>query len=197
MTNPERIRTALQARPPHRSEDPDRKHAAVALILRQKQSGLDMFFIRRSEHDDDPWSGNIAFPGGKIDEEDDHSLQAAMRETSEEVGIDLEGAELLGRLDDIAGAYLPVRISCFVFLLPGKAPRPTLNEEVRETFWFPLDELADPHRHHTARVEWHGRQRLVPGIDLLGEGGPVLWGITYRLVTQFLDRIEQAEQLTG
>lgn len=190
MTTPDDIRTALAWRSPQLTDSSERKHAAVALLLQQGQAGLEVLFIRRSDHDDDPWSGNLAFPGGKIDEEDAEPLHAAIRETREEIGLDLDSADMIGRLDDIAGAYLPITVSCFVFLLPQTEPDTTLNEEVRATFWFPLKELANPERHRKARVSWNGRQRHVPGIDLLGDRGPVLWGITYRLVVQFLHLID-------
>lgn len=161
------------------------------MIIKQGNGrGIDVLFIRRTEHDDDPWSGNLAFPGGKIDEKDRGPLEAAIRETQEEIGVDLDMADMMGQLDDIAGAYLPVTVSCYVFLLSEYEPEMILNEEVRETFWFPLKELGNPERHHKARVDWHDAVRHVPGIDLLGKRGPVLWGITYRLVMQFLELIK-------
>lgn len=185
MTTIDKIRSVLKSHPPVLQRGEKRRHAAVAILLREGEEGLELLFIWRSEHENDPWSGNLAFPGGKIDEEDGSSRQAAERETLEEIGVDLSRAECLGRLDDITGAYLPVVVSCYAFLLTDSPPL-VLNEEVREAFWFPLNDLADPARHHQARIEWHGTWRTSPGIDLLGDRGPVLWGITYRLVMQLL-----------
>lgn len=192
MTTQHKIRTVLASHSPKEVKDPHRRHAAVAMILKQGKNdrGIDVLFMQRTEHDADPWSGNLAFPGGKIDEEDGNPLKAAIRETQEEIGVDLARADLIGQLDDIAGAYLPVTVSCYVFLLSEYEPEMILNEEVRETFWFPLKELGQPERHQTARVNWNNGLRLVPGIDLLGKRGPALWGITYRLVMQFLDLID-------
>lgn len=161
-------------------------HAAVALVLRETDSGLQVLFIERARHEGDPWSGNLAFPGGRIDETDPEPRMAAERETWEEVGFDLTGAQYLGRLDDITGAHLPVLVSCFVYKVNEDGPF-TLNHEVSDLFWFSLDELLNPARHHEARIHWHGRIRRVPAIDLLGSGRPVLWGITYRMVRQFFD----------
>src|SRR5688572_15001632 len=77
--------------------------AAVAAILREVpgMSAAELFFIRRAEHPQDPWSGHIAFPGGRRDPGDPNLLATAMRETLEEVGIDLSRAKLLGRLPDV------------------------------------------------------------------------------------------------
>ena len=83
--------------------------AAVALILRQDASGLQALFIERAAHDNDPWSGNVGFPGGKIEKDDGSPQLAAERETLEEIGLDLRTAQYLGRLSDIAGAHLPVK----------------------------------------------------------------------------------------
>lgn len=190
MTTIETLRSILKGRPPALCGREGRRHAAVAILLREGDVGLEILFIWRSDHKSDPWSGQLAFPGGKIDEDDGNSRHAAERETLEEIGIDLREAECLGRLDDITGASLPVVVSCYVFLLPDSPPL-VLNEEVREAFWFPLQDLSDPERHHQARIPWRGSWLTSPGIDLLGDRGPVLWGITYRLVMQLLQRLDR------
>jgi len=114
-----------------------RTPAAVAMVLREVKQGLEVLFIERATHELDPWSGNLAFPGGKI-EAGDASLQlAAERETSEEIGLDLRGARYLGRLSDVSGATLPVRVSCFVYGVEESRPF-SLNGEVRDAFLVPL-----------------------------------------------------------
>ncbi len=179
------IRETLAGRRPRLQSEVDRKHAAVAMVLTGPAEDLQMLFIQRSSHPDDPWSGNLAFPGGKIDPEDPAPRMAAERETLEEVGLDLLHGDYLGRLDDITGAYLPVLISCFVYHLDRPVSL-TLNHEASDGFWFPLEKLLDPARHQVAAIPWGGKSRHVVAIDLLGPGRPVLWGITYRLVKQFV-----------
>jgi len=179
------IRAALKSRSPRLADATGKRRAAVALLLREKADGLQLFFIERARHPQDPWSGNLAFPGGRVDPEDAGDQEAAERETLEEVGLHLERDWCLGRLDDIHGAYLPVQIACFVYLLP-QAPDLVPNEEVTDCFWFPCDELLNGSRHGEVSLHWQGEMRTVQAIDLLGPGRPVLWGITYRLVSQLL-----------
>lgn len=185
------IRTVLARHEPAVSAPasfPGHKRAAVALLLREGTMGAELFYLLRASHGADPWSGDIGFPGGHIDRTDPTPRAAAERETREEIGFDLTEAEHLGRLDDIAGAHLPVIVSCFVYLLP-ESPRFVLNHEVVETFWFPLTHLTDTDRHINTLVRFREETLLRPGIDLLGPGRRVLWGITYRLTTQFLSLI--------
>lgn len=171
----------------------DRIPAAVAMILRRGGAGLEIFFIRRAHHPNDPWSGNIGFPGGRYEPYDASLRHTAERETMEEVGIDLSAACYLGRLSDIVGHNLPVRVSCFVFGLPDQV-EPVLGHEVHTAFWVGLDRLVDPAAHLTARVCFGKQMMDVPAINLSVPDMPVLWGITYRLVSQFCHLIGCEEE---
>lgn len=163
----------------------NRTQAAVALILSEGPSGPKVLFIERAKHKGDPWSGNLGFPGGKVEVHDRDPRSAAERETREELGLDLRVARYLGRLSDVAGATMPVRVSCFVYCLDEAEPL-QLNGEVRDAFWVPLVELMNPLRHGEAPVRFRGEAMTRPSIHLPQQGKPVLWGLTYRLVMQFL-----------
>lgn len=167
----------------------ERTRAAVAMILHQSDAGPEVLFIQRAAHDLDPWSGHIAFPGGKL-EDGEQECQAACRETLEEIGVDLEQAHYLGRLSDIVGANLPVRVSCCLFGVDRTGYRPVLNDEVRDLFWVALADLRDPGRHVLTSVAFGEKRFDVPAIRLPVDDKPVLWGITYRLVMQFLDILD-------
>lgn len=182
------IRHALAARPPHLLSDPQRSLSAVALILGEEHSEPQILFIRRASRHDDPWSGDLAFPGGRIEATDRNAQAAAEREVREEIGLHLQTEQFVGRLDDIAGAHLPVIVSCFVYQI-GHPVTLTLSDEVAQTFWIPLSRIADARRHGPATVSFNGQTFSRPAIDLLGPGHRVLWGITYRLVMNFLDRL--------
>src|SRR5262249_57100994 len=102
----------------------------------------------RARHGGDPWSGHMAFPGGRVDPGDADARAAAERETREELGLSLEGAESLGRLDDLhAGVRLvaPLVLSAFVYRLDRRVPL-TPNHEGAEALWVPVTALLDPAR---------------------------------------------------
>jgi len=168
------------------------RQAAVAMVLREREGRPEVLFIERAERHGDPWSGHMAFPGGRVEPDDLSPRQTAERETAEEVGVPLADAELLGRLDDQegrqAGRPAGLVISGFVYHLEKPALlRP--NHEVREAFWFPLPELCDPAR----RVDYTwalapGAPRY-PGI-LVGEPRRhVVWGLTYRFLEVFFETL--------
>lgn len=160
-----------------------RRRAAIAVVLTETAAGPELLFIERAERAGDPWSGHMAFPGGRLDPRDRDARAAAERETLEEVGLDLVGAEPLGRLDDLQGGIshlAPLVLSAFVYRAAGR-PTPVPNHEVRMAVWVPLRALLDPDRHVAHR--W-GLAKF-PGI-LVGEPGRhVVWGLTYQVVQGF------------
>ena len=185
MLTIDEVRRALAAHAPQEVEDPARPRAAVAVVLRDATPGPELLLIERAKHPEDPWSGHMAFPGGRVDPGDPHAQAAAERETLEEVGLSLARAELLGRLDDIegrhAGRTLSLVISAHVFhhAEPGAL---SLNHEVESALWVPVSRLVDP----AFRVAYPTPYGDYPGI-LVGEPERhVVWGLTYRFLEIFL-----------
>ena len=166
--------------------------AAVALVLREVQGDVEALFIRRAQHEADPWSGHLAFPGGQIDPEDCDARHAAERETLEEVGIDLTregGARRLGRISDVLGYAESIRVSAFVYGIGGD-PSLHPNYEVAEAFWSPLALCTDPTRQAMREFSYLDVSRSLPTIRLLDhERAPVLWGITYKFMDDFMSTI--------
>ncbi len=190
MPSLDEIRRALGAHQPSALDPDARAQAAVAMLLCEVAGAPQVLFIERALREGDPWSGHMAFPGGRVDSGDSHPRDAAERETREEVGVALDGAEVLGRLDDMQGhrasGHPGIVISAFVYHVPDP-PRLVLNHEVREAFWFPLGELRDPERH----VEYRrtGLATRFPGI-LVGEPERhVVWGLTYRFLEHFFQLV--------
>lgn len=167
----------------------DKTRAAVAVVLGPTPKGLQLLFIERARHPSDPWSGHIAFPGGRIEADDPSPQAAAERETLEEVGLDLSGAEYWGQLDDLTGYMLPVVVSGFVYRLETPAAL-VLSEEVESAFWVGAEPLRDPGRQTHYRLRHRGEEQLFPALDLLGPGRPLLWGLTLRIVRQLVAWME-------
>ncbi|MCA1614961.1 MAG: CoA pyrophosphatase [Acidobacteria bacterium] len=176
------------------------RQAAVALVLRGGSEGPEMLVIKRSEAERDHWSGHLALPGGRV-EPDDENLQAtAVRETLEEVGLDLRaGGEVLGRLGAVKpqSPYAPrIAVTPFLAVAPGEyhaggaagAPQQLeLSGEVAAAFWVPVDELKRGGRSAVFRMAFAGVEREWPAYP--SEHG-MIWGITERILTEFLSLVD-------
>ena len=146
-----------------------------------------MLFIKRAEYAGDPWSGQIAFPGGR-EESGDASLQeTATRETREETGIDLarEGM-VIGVLDDLRPrtVRLPaVVVRPYVAVLDRSGPL-ELSSEVALAFWIPFGTLAH-------KEAWRDDTVFARGVQInarvFRHEDHVIWGMTERILAQLLE----------
>ena len=147
--------------------------------------GLELLMIKRAEHDSDPWSGHVALPGGR-EEPGDLSLEAtAVRETREEIGLDLErDGRMLGALDDLSprAAPMPITVRPYVAVVDRDVPF-VLSEEVAAAFWVPLAALAAPGARKDSVVTVHGVERLVPSFR---HEEYVVWGMTEHILRELL-----------
>ena len=166
--------------------------AAVAAILRELPGAdsAELFFIRRAEHPHDPWSGHIAFPGGRHDPGDESLLATAIRETREEVGIDLSVDHFLARLPDVPAFTRSKRanlvVTPFVFALRSDVSIVPNDVEVASTLWVPLATLARGEGKTTFELDFQGQSYNLPCIHLQ-PGQHRLWGMTYRMLETLLD----------
>ena len=125
-----------------RAEDAEGLRAAVAAIMREHEGRPELLFIKRADRQDDPWSGHMAFPGGRKQSTDRSLLHTAERETLEEIGLDLtSGARVVARLPDVMPySQMPHPLTVTAFLFVQSAPSElTLNEEVAAVVWAPLE----------------------------------------------------------
>lgn len=181
----ERARRTLARYAAQEISAPEARPAAVALILVEQSGGLEALFIKRAARASDPWSGQVAFPGGRHDPEDGDLLATAIRETREETGVELSDAERLGVLDDLyprTPTLPPVRVRPFVFALPAHRPL-VATEEVERAFWVPLARIVEPGVRRDVKLLVGGVERVFPAYDL---GEDVIWGMTERILTPFL-----------
>jgi 8-oxo-dGTP pyrophosphatase MutT (NUDIX family) len=193
LTLPE-IQTRLATHAPRNragiDDDAADRRAAVAIILREGAAprgrvDTEILFIRRAEKPGDPWSGHMAFPGGHVDAEDASFLHAAVRETREEIGIDLTGCgEHIGTLEPQRPLLrAPGRgnlvVAPFVFRLREPvacAP----NIEVAEVVWAPLTPILRAQNHVEEARLIEGAQRAMSGYQI-GDAH-LVWGLTYRML---------------
>lgn len=162
--------------------------AAVALVLRE--GPLDLLLIRRAANPRDPWSGQMALPGGRLEPGDADLRATAVRETHEETGLLLKGsATYLGRLPTLEPATrrIPaVAVSPHVFLAPAHAGARVASREVASTHWVPLDALRNDDAPDEVEIHFAEGARRFPCFRVDGQ---VVWGLTYRIVTDFLRRL--------
>lgn len=182
------IRVAIQGRAhaPARFQ-PDPSHAAVAMILVDGDNDLNACFIRRAERDGDPWSGQVAFPGGHAGPADADAHAVAERETWEEIGLKLERYHRVGPLPicpiERGGTRIAITLSPFVYYI-GASDQPTvrLNHEVASMFWVPLQHLFDDAATTELEYPLGGTPTLFPGIRFREY---VIWGLTLRILESF------------
>lgn len=179
----ETIRARLKARRPRRAHAPKATPAAVALILARGDKDLDVLLIKRAEHPRDPWSGQMALPGGRSDEGEEDLFATALRETFEETGIRLPRQFLLGDLDDLhprSKTLPPVIVRPFVFGLPAR-PEVRPSPEVAGLVWVSLSGL----KASACRIKLAigGEEREVRAYRF---GPYIVWGMTERILRQFL-----------
>ena len=166
------------------------RRAAVALIFRAGADGKpELLFIKRSDYPADPWSGQVALPGGREEPGDASLADTAARETREELGIDLgRDGTFIGTLDDLRPRInrLPdMIVRPYVVLLNAYEPM-ILSHEVALAFWIPLAALKEAE-------SWRETQVLARGIQIntraFHHQGHIVWGMTERILGQMLGLI--------
>lgn len=164
------------------------RRAAVALIFRAGEGGApELLFIKRAEYPADPWSGQVAFPGGREELGDTALSDTAFRETREETGIDLSrDGTIIGTLDDLRPRItrLPaIIVRPYVVLLNRYEPL-ILSSEVALAFWIPLEALKQSD-------SWRDTQVLARGIQINARAfhheGNIIWGMTEKILGQLLE----------
>ena len=169
------VAAALGRAPRREDLHDDGRRAAVAAVV---TGDLDVLFIRRAEHPGDPWSGHVSFPGGRVEPGED-VLSAAVRETCEELSLDLSEAQLLGELDEVATRGPLFAIDS----LPEVRP----NYEVAAVHTLGLPQLLANQGRGTMRHPWRGHELVLPRVDF---DGVRLWGLTLHMVDDLLHRLD-------
>ncbi len=177
MELPSDLASRLQ---PLNSAQPKEEAAAVTLLLVESENQI--LLVERKERIGDPWSGQMAFPGGRFEIEDKTLLNTAVREAKEEVGVDLQG-RLIGKLADVVPGNRPgLLIAPFVSLWYGKPKIQLSIEELENHFWIELEELHESYR-----------SRKIPLLNREMQSylcaGHIVWGLTARILEMFFELI--------
>ncbi len=185
-------RNRLQSNEPVIEDTAHRKEAAVAILLSQGKRGAECLLMERAWRNGDPWSGQMAFPGGRREEHDVDVLTTAIREVSEEIGVNLSLSNYLARLDDLVAPRQSLAhgliISSHVFEVP-RSIQCYPNDEVHDLVWVPLTDLLQPH-HHINDYRPTDYEGEFPGFRWNDEDHRVVWGLTYRLICQFFKTLD-------
>jgi len=171
-------------------EEPGVRKAAVALIFRAGEDGSpELLFIKRAEYQGDPWSGQIAFPGGREESGDTSLQETATRETREETGLDLarEGT-VIGVLDDLRPRHIrlpAIVVRPYVAVVDRTEPL-ELSSEVALAFWIPFGALAHAESWREDTVVARGAQI---NARVFKHQDHIIWGMTERILAQLLEMV--------
>lgn len=167
--------------------DGDFVHAAVMVILKEEGRGFSMLFIKRADSDRDAFSGHVAFPGGKMKEGDRGKLETAVRETHEEVGIDItKSGRVLGALDDVnpsnprANKFI---VTPYLSVLKEEVAITPSAREVEAVLWVPVRHLMDE---KNFKLRMREREGGVTEDYAYSFEQYIIWGMTGRILRQFL-----------
>jgi 8-oxo-dGTP pyrophosphatase MutT (NUDIX family) len=175
-----RLRLAESLRPP----DDGRRRAAVAALVHDEPAGPRVLLMKRTERVGDPWSGHISLPGGGHHATDGDLLATAIRETQEELGIELAGARLLGNLpvlQPFSSGPNGVEVTPFVFVT-AVAVEPQPGPEAQAAFWLPLELAASGAL--DGQYTYPGTDRTFPSWNYEAH---TIWGLTWRILGDLLD----------
>lgn len=187
---PERLTQIFSQNPSNDLSKTISDYACVSLILKKSFDHFELAFIRRAHNPQDPWSGQIAFPGGRREKEDANDIATALRETREEVGWQLKESDFLGFLSDVQARSRSGILNFFlrplVFYVSADQPLDQIDpKEVDQVFWISHEYLENPK--HKTSVDIPSRGFDLPGIKL--PTGDTLWGLTYMVTQEILQKL--------
>ena len=170
----------------------DARQAGVMATFFPKEDDWHLVFILRNNKESGAHAGQIGFPGGKYEEQDQDMQSTALRETEEEIGIPQQDVQLLGKLTEL---YIPVsnfQVHPFVGVLDYQPEYFLQQEEVSGVLEVPISHLQDPQNRLITdiRINRHLVLKNVPYFDISGQ---VLWGATAMMLSELLEVVSTVE----
>jgi len=160
--------------------------AAVSVLLRLEGKDLKILLVKRAENPSDPWSGDMAFPGGRRHPEDPDLWATVVREMMEETGIELRDCRFLGTLDAASSIVAPtLGVLPFVFICEKK-PEIKLSGELRSYLWVSIEQLK------LSKGIAEVPKGAVPAYVIEDE---VVWGLTHRMLENLLHLLDRAAEM--
>ena len=167
------------------------QRASVCIILAEKKQSLHFLMMQRAIHENDPWSGQMAFPGGKQDPQDIHITMTAEREAFEELSIDNNAITRIGRLSDIlARPYRAMKKPMVVSPIIFKAEHiftPKGNSEVADWLWLPVSHFQDPCKRLSMNINKAGLEHKLPCYIIQNKR---VWGLSLLMIDELVKALE-------
>lgn len=163
----------------------------VVLLIAERGPGAveapALLMMRRAERAGDPWSGQVSFPGGRVQPDDADTRAAALRELSEETGLRPDASFVpIGRLSDLLtrehGRQRPMVVTPYVYRVP-RALAVAPGAEAARLWWEPLTTLVDPDRQRSHVWRVAGLPLRFPAIEV---SGARLWGLSLMMVKELV-----------
>lgn len=186
-----RLKLSIQTNPGHRRSDlvsEKLPKAAVGVILAPDthERELTALLVKRKKSAEDPWSGHMAFPGGRLKDGED-LLQTVRREVFEETSIDIQMHEFFGKLDEQSTGNRSVMVSPFVFFASGQVNATIETRELEDYVWIPMSFFSNKTNMQKMQVEMLGIYHEV--VSFPYRSSYVVWGMTLRIIDDLLRRM--------
>ncbi|MHA2394518.1 MAG: NUDIX hydrolase [Promethearchaeota archaeon] len=177
MYNIERISESLGS-----SSNTLKADAAVVLIFKIIEQDVHILLVKRVENPSDPWSGQMALPGGKKDIEDRDLVETIVRETREETNVDLvDQCRFVGVMDSVRLRHRPMTIQPFVYFTTDELKIIINRKELEKFVWIPSKHLNSPN----GSVSYKNLE--YPAFIVARD---IIWGLTYQLLKEFKEIID-------
>ena len=162
--------------------------AVIALVFWHNGHELCLCIGRRAINPQDPWSGDLAFPGGKVEAQDQSLHHIAARETQEEIGLHLPETALIGSLGKTAatgsGQRMPMPVYPLIYHLQSTPDNFRVSDEITEAYWVPVTQLWQPY--HWMQFCFPPTRQQRVGIRI---GNHFLWGFSLKILVQLAERV--------